>query len=364
MREGHRVQKTVGAVTTAYVSDIVPGQVLEETNGSDTMQVGYVYAGGQLIAEYKNSTTFFVHDNNIGTSTVLTSVAGAVADCNALYPFGEQDNTICSTSNLTSHKFTGKERDTESNLDNFGARYYSSAMGRFLTADWSAIPAPVPYADLHNPQTLNLYAYVENNPLGKIDPDGHADLGGATANDIQAGNVQTADISSSKTAVNKPSQESIASVAGNKVNSTQYLEANSKGNYKAGSNKCNELVADTVQESGRPRPQVARSGVLGLLGFKRDPTAHEWADPSVKIPGWSGTKPLSEAQAGDVIAQAHGNFGHVGIVVAPGSTVSVNSTTNPAGIVTQNSWGFRGSGQNGEGPKDPKPVVRSYTGGN
>jgi RHS repeat-associated protein len=128
---------------------------------------------GQLIAEYKNSTTLFVHDNNIGTSTILSSVAGAVADCNALFPFGEQDNTICSTSNLTTHKFTGKERDTESNLDNFGARYYSSAMGRFLTADWSAIPAPVPYANLSDPQTLNLYAYVGNNPLGTADLDGH-----------------------------------------------------------------------------------------------------------------------------------------------------------------------------------------------
>jgi RHS repeat-associated protein len=145
---------------------------------------------GQLIAEYKNSTTLFVHDNNIGTSTILSSVAGAVADCNALYPFGEQDNTICSTSNLTSHKFTGKERDTESNLDNFGARYYSSAQGRFLTADWSAIPAPVPYANLSDPQTLNLYAYVGNNPLGRVDPDGHQQ---ASTGTTQCGNAQCPD---------------------------------------------------------------------------------------------------------------------------------------------------------------------------
>ena len=63
-----------------------------------------------------------------------------------------------------SHKFTGKERDSESGLDDFGARYYSSLQGRSLTPDWSARQDPIPYADLRNPQTLNLYAYVLNNP--------------------------------------------------------------------------------------------------------------------------------------------------------------------------------------------------------
>lgn len=101
---------------------------------------------------------------------------------------------------------------------------------------------------------------------------------------------------------------------------------------------------------------MPRSGVLGWLGLKRDPTAHERADPNVHIAGWSSTKPASQAQAGDVIAQAHGSWGHAGVVVAPGQTVSVNSTTNPAGIVTQNNWGFRPTGGNGEGPHDPAPV--------
>jgi len=68
---------------------------------------------------------------------------------------------------------TGKERDTESNNDYFGARYYSSAMGRFMSPDWSAKVEPVPYAKLGNPQSLNLYAYVYNNPLTGLDPSGH-----------------------------------------------------------------------------------------------------------------------------------------------------------------------------------------------
>jgi RHS repeat-associated protein len=57
------------------------------------------------------------------------------------YPYGEQDSSICATSSTTTHKFTGKERDSEDGLDDFGARYYSSSLGRFISADWSAVLA-------------------------------------------------------------------------------------------------------------------------------------------------------------------------------------------------------------------------------
>jgi len=71
------------------------------------------------------------------------------------------------------YKFTGKERDTESGLDDFEARYYTSSMGRFLTPDWAAKPVTVPYAKFGDPQTLNLYTYVENAPVNRADADGH-----------------------------------------------------------------------------------------------------------------------------------------------------------------------------------------------
>jgi RHS repeat-associated protein len=66
------------------------------------------------------------------------------------------------------YKFTGKERDAESGLDYFGARYYSSSMGRFSSPD----PSGLMYANPYNPQSLNLYAYAYNNPLINIDPTG------------------------------------------------------------------------------------------------------------------------------------------------------------------------------------------------
>jgi RHS repeat-associated protein len=77
---------------------------------------------------------------------------------------------------------TGKERDNESGLDYFGARYYGSNMGRFMSPDWAAKAMPVPYAKLGDPQSLNLYAYVGNNPLSRADADGHtANCAGASS---------------------------------------------------------------------------------------------------------------------------------------------------------------------------------------
>ena len=71
------------------------------------------------------------------------------------------------------HRHTGHEQDAESGLYNYGARPYSNQLGRFMTPDWSAIPVPIPYADLHDPQSLNKYSYVYNNPLRYVDPNGH-----------------------------------------------------------------------------------------------------------------------------------------------------------------------------------------------
>ena len=85
------------------------------------------------------------------------------------FPYGE------SWYNASNDKliFTTYERDTETGNDDFGARYYSSRFGRWLSADWSSVPVPVPYANLTNPQTLNLYAMVADDPESFAELDGH-----------------------------------------------------------------------------------------------------------------------------------------------------------------------------------------------
>jgi RHS repeat-associated protein len=103
---------------------------------------------------------------------VMTSLTGTVGYDADFYPFGGERNPYTNT--ISQHfKFEGKERDSETNNDDFGARYYSSAFGRWLSPDWSAVPVPVPYANPANPQTLNLYSMVRNNPDSYADSDGH-----------------------------------------------------------------------------------------------------------------------------------------------------------------------------------------------
>lgn len=97
------------------------------------------------------------------------------------YPFGgERAYTNTCAQN---YKFTAKERDSESGLDNFGARYYASTMGRFMTPDWAERPTTVPYAVFGDPQSLNLYTYVRNDPVTEADANGHLGFG--------SGNYQT-----------------------------------------------------------------------------------------------------------------------------------------------------------------------------
>jgi RHS repeat-associated protein len=61
-------------------------------------------------------------------------------------------------------------------------RYYSNGLGRFITPDWAAKPAAVPYVVLGDPQSLNLYGYVRNIPTTRYDADGHCGDDGACGN--------------------------------------------------------------------------------------------------------------------------------------------------------------------------------------
>jgi RHS repeat-associated protein len=178
--DGRRVQKATPSGTTTFVYD----------------------AAGQLAAEYSTvpntlSGPEYLTADHLGSTRLVTDASGNPTKCYDYLPFGEEipngyggRTASCfgpasypSAPDVVSEKFTGKERDAETGLDFFGARYFSAAQGRFTSPDWSEKPEPVPYASLNDPQTLNQYAYVRNNPLSLVDPDGHnckADAGGDT----------------------------------------------------------------------------------------------------------------------------------------------------------------------------------------
>jgi len=152
------------------------GEQVAEFNGVGTWQHSNIYAG-KLIGTYDTKGLHFYLDDWLGTRRVQTNSTGQLEmTCQSL-PYGNGHNCITTSlstaDNPTEQFFTGKERDPESGDDYFEARYYNSAAGRFLSPDWSAKEEPVPYAKMDDPQTLNLYDYVRNSPVTRVDADGH-----------------------------------------------------------------------------------------------------------------------------------------------------------------------------------------------
>jgi len=195
------------------------GEQLSEfsvSGSTGTWKHSNVYAGGKLLDTYDTKGLHFYLDDWLGSRRIQTNALGHLElTCQSL-PYCNGENCIATALSTaedpTEQFFTGKERDPESGDDYFGARYYSSAAGRFLSPDWSAKEEPVPYAKLDDPQTLNLYEYVRNNPMTGVDADGH-DWGDALA--FAGGVLKGAASSVSFGLVGAPSaNDSVASLSG------------------------------------------------------------------------------------------------------------------------------------------------------
>jgi len=160
--DGQRVKKVEDGQTTIYIGN------LYEKNVTANTVTTYYYAGSQRIAQRQATVVSYFVGDNLGSTSLTTDANGAEVGRQKYFPFGAprvQTGTL-----KTDYRFTG-QRSEEANfgsLYDYGARFYSPVLGRFISPD-TIIPVP------DNPQSFNRYSYVRNSPLRLIDPSGMAE---------------------------------------------------------------------------------------------------------------------------------------------------------------------------------------------
>ena len=168
--DGKRVEKASGSPPVAsklYWYGTEDSPVLETDAAGNELYRYFRFQGLLTTREEANDWVDHYGLDALGNVRWLYSYNGAW-DISDYYPFGGE--RIWQSNSTNTRKFTGKERDSESGLDNFGARYDASSLGRFMSPDpVSSVGLPI---DARDPQSWNAYSYVRNNPLNLTDPDG------------------------------------------------------------------------------------------------------------------------------------------------------------------------------------------------
>jgi RHS repeat-associated protein len=146
------------------------GKLLQTYNVYGVLLKDYIYMGDRLIAEYDHVGNRYLYytPDQINSTRVITDSAGTVVYSAVHDPYGGIQQTGTNNTYDPQLKFSGKERDEESQLDYFGARYYDHTLYRFLSVD----PVISARAALYDPQRWNLYGYCRGNPISFLDPDG------------------------------------------------------------------------------------------------------------------------------------------------------------------------------------------------
>jgi len=157
-----RVKKVAGSTTTVYIfsgASVIAEYVNGVAPASPTRE--YVYSGSTLLAKIESSATQYYHADHL-SARLMTDSSGTKIGEQGHYSFGE---SWYLTSATTKWQFTSYERDSESGNDYARARMYVSRLGRFSALDPIA-------GSIGDPQSLDRYSYVRNDPTNLVDPLG------------------------------------------------------------------------------------------------------------------------------------------------------------------------------------------------
>lgn len=157
---GQRVKKIENGITTYYIGDYVETRV----TGSTEETTSYYFANNERVARKDpDGLKYYYHGDHLGSTSVVSDENGALSEKVSYYPYGSLKERVGEGS---TYLFTDQEFDDESGLYYYGARYYNPELTRFTQPDTIT-------QDVYNPQNLNRYSYVLNNPLKYTDPTGH-----------------------------------------------------------------------------------------------------------------------------------------------------------------------------------------------
>jgi RHS repeat-associated protein len=162
--DGERVLRTAGGVTTVFFEG-----VWEQTTAG-ARKLYYTF-NGQVVAmrDSTSNTVTYLHGDHLGSVSAATNSTGTAASTQEFDPWGKVRSGGIGATSLN---YTGQRLDA-TGLLYYHARYYNPVLSRFVSAD-TIIPGQSHRAGAANPQELNRFSYVNNNPIRYTDPSGHA----------------------------------------------------------------------------------------------------------------------------------------------------------------------------------------------
>ena len=248
--DGKRVSKTAGGNTTVYVYD----------------------AFGSLAAEYHSwrgyaakCATCYLSLDHLGSTRMVTDQNGELISRHDYYPLGDEipavggRTSVWGASDEVKQMFTGKERDAETGLDYFGARYYGSAVGRWASPDPSNLGV-----DFYLPQTWNRYNYAVNNPLSIADRNGlwpfyiHNEIIGESFPGLSKQNIETLQDASRKMEFGPGQQDPAGSFEHGMSDGTTNQDP------MAAQTMGDDFISQQVQAAQQAQADWAASGQTGI----------------------------------------------------------------------------------------------------
>jgi len=153
--ENGTLKHTIYSPTDEYETKKLPDGTTQNTT--------YYKVNDEVVAKKNpDGSINYIHNDHLGSTSVLTNQSGQMVEKTTYEPYGE----VKAGGTKSKFQYTGQEKDQETGLNYYDARYYDPHTHRFTQPD-TLLP------DIYDPQQLNRYAYVRNNPLKYTDPSGN-----------------------------------------------------------------------------------------------------------------------------------------------------------------------------------------------